>query len=214
MNTLLLIAASCFLCYFVPAVIFWESLFHRVWSLALLCLPLSIIALYHPPLSDYTLPILIFTILDFMLSVALSPVQIILYPREDDGTDPSALKIINDEAVQTKIYAEFVPPSLVYSCSLPRLIRVLAFSIIVVHGLASKLGTAWDSCKHAQDTDTTPAPKLMWLYDFLPKEKLNARILLFNHNTRWQTNAVSKSLKDYGKDLLRALRRVRQTPEV
>jgi len=215
MNPLLLIAASCFLFYLVPAVIFWDSLFHRVWSLALVCLPLSIVALCHPPLSDYTLPILIFTILDFVLSVALSPVQTILYPGEDDGTNYSALMIINDEAVQTMISAEFVPPSIIYSCTLPRLIRVLAFSIIVVHDLASNPGTTWDSRKHAQDTDTTnPHPRVMWLRDFLPKENLNARILLFNHNTRWQSNAVSKSLKDHGKDLLRALRRVRQTPEV
>jgi hypothetical protein len=54
----------------------------------------------------------------------------------------------------------------------------------------------------------------MWLRDFLPKEDLNARILLFNHNTRWQTNAVSKTLKDHGNDLLGALRVVRQAPEV
>jgi endonuclease/exonuclease/phosphatase (EEP) superfamily protein YafD len=119
MNTLLLIAASCFLCYFVPATIFWDSLFHRVWSLALLCLPLSIVALYHPPLSDYTLPILIFTILDFVLSVALSPAQAILYPREDDGTSYSALKIINYETVQTRISAEFVPPSLIIPVHFP-----------------------------------------------------------------------------------------------
>jgi hypothetical protein len=54
----------------------------------------------------------------------------------------------------------------------------------------------------------------MWLRDFLPKEILNARILLFNHNTRWRTNAVSKTLKDHGDDLLRALRSVSKTPEV
>jgi hypothetical protein len=54
----------------------------------------------------------------------------------------------------------------------------------------------------------------MWLRDFLPEGNLNARIMAFNHNTGWQTNAVSKSLDDHGDDLGRALRRVRQTPEV
>jgi hypothetical protein len=54
----------------------------------------------------------------------------------------------------------------------------------------------------------------MWLRDLLPEEKLNARIMTFNHNTSWQRNAVSKSLKDHGEDLLRALCWVRQKPEV
>jgi len=54
----------------------------------------------------------------------------------------------------------------------------------------------------------------MWLRDFLPEEDLNARIMTFNHNTQWEGNALSKSLHHHGDDLLRALRRVRQTPEV
>lgn len=38
--------------------------------------------------------------------------------------------------------------------------------------------------------------------------------MAFNHNSAWETNALSKSLQEYGDDLLRALRRVRQTAEV
>jgi hypothetical protein len=38
--------------------------------------------------------------------------------------------------------------------------------------------------------------------------------MTFNHNTRWETNALAKSLEDYGQDLLRALAEVRQTAEV
>ena len=53
----------------------------------------------------------------------------------------------------------------------------------------------------------------MWLRDFLPKEGLNARIMAFNHNTAWETGALSKSLQDYGQDLLRALGQVRLTDE-
>ncbi|KAH0538071.1 hypothetical protein FGG08_005333 [Glutinoglossum americanum] len=37
--------------------------------------------------------------------------------------------------------------------------------------------------------------------------------MAFNHNTKWEAGALSKSLREYGDDLLRALRRVRQTPE-
>jgi hypothetical protein len=117
MHALLLIPTSCLLCYFGAAVIFWDSLFHRVWSVALLFLYLSIAALYFPPLSGYTLPFFIFTILDFALCVALSPAQIILHPREDDNTNHSALKIINDGAVQTMISAEFVPPPAILNTS-------------------------------------------------------------------------------------------------
>jgi len=54
----------------------------------------------------------------------------------------------------------------------------------------------------------------MWLRDFLPKANLNARIMAFNHSTAWEANAFSKSLQEYGDDLLRALRRVRQRAEV
>lgn len=38
--------------------------------------------------------------------------------------------------------------------------------------------------------------------------------MAFNHNTRWEDNALNKSLSDHGDDLVRALGRVRQTPEV
>lgn len=54
----------------------------------------------------------------------------------------------------------------------------------------------------------------MWLREFLPEDLPNTRVMAFNHNTRWEANALSKSLQDYGEDLLRALRRKRQTPEV
>ncbi|KAK4957786.1 hypothetical protein LTR66_013240 [Elasticomyces elasticus] len=53
----------------------------------------------------------------------------------------------------------------------------------------------------------------VWLRDFLPEEGLHARIMAFNHNTAWQANAIAKSLQDHGEDLVRALRRVRKTPE-
>jgi hypothetical protein len=113
MNTNLLIAAF----VYCLLAIFWDSLFHRVWSFALLCLSLSLFALYHPLLFDYNLPSWIFTILVFSLSVALSPASVILYhilcSREDDGTTYRPFEIIVDEADQTRISAEFVPPSLI-----------------------------------------------------------------------------------------------------
>lgn len=37
---------------------------------------------------------------------------------------------------------------------------------------------------------------------------------MFNHNTAWEANALSKSLDDYGEDLLGALCDARTTDEV
>lgn len=54
----------------------------------------------------------------------------------------------------------------------------------------------------------------MWLRDLLPDDCRDARIMAFNHNTGWETNALSKSLRDHGSDLLQALQIVRQSPEV
>lgn len=56
----------------------------------------------------------------------------------------------------------------------------------------------------------------MWLRDFLPKEKglEKARIMTFNHNSAWQVNALSKSLLDYGNDLLSLLKDERRKIEV
>ena len=105
-------------------------------------------------------------------------------------------------------------------------------SIVAVHGLGSTPKTAWESRKRVQQARelanppdaTCPQaghkhsrvnePNPNWLRDFLPAEKLGARIMAFNHNTAWKANALSKSLEDYGQDLLRALSEVRLTDEV
>lgn len=51
----------------------------------------------------------------------------------------------------------------------------------------------------------------MWLRDFLAKERdLNARIMAFNHNTSWRSDALDKSLHDHGDDLIQALRVARE----
>ena len=65
---------------------------------------------------------------------------------------------------------------------------------------------------HEPSRVDTPYPN--WLRDFLPMENLGARIMTFNHNTAWESNALSKSLEDCGQDLLRALGEVRSTEKV
>ncbi|KAI9855300.1 MAG: hypothetical protein M1813_009839 [Trichoglossum hirsutum] len=96
--------------------------------------------------------------------------------------------------------------------------------IVAVHGLGALPKTTWGwrqrahqimpACPPAANERSKlnkPGPN--WLRDFLPTEDLNARIMTFNHNTAWGPNALTKSLEDYGQDLLRALDEVRSTKE-
>lgn len=116
MASLLMIVALFLFCYLIVALTYWDSLFHRVWSFALFSLLLSTIGLFYLPLSTHTTPLLsIFTFLIFVLCVALSPVQSILYPTEVDDTNDRALEIIwpttiDDGASQGTIFAESVLP--------------------------------------------------------------------------------------------------------
>ncbi|UKZ68716.1 uncharacterized protein TrAtP1_009739 [Trichoderma atroviride] len=51
----------------------------------------------------------------------------------------------------------------------------------------------------------------MWLRDFLPLDALQARVLVYYHNSGWQAHALGMSLRDYGQDLLTSIEGVRQT---
>lgn len=78
-------------------------------------------------------------------------------------------------------------------------------SIVYVHGLDSNPQTT---------TESRSSEKVSWVRDLLPKDDLNCRIMAFNHDTRWKSNALSKSLKDLGDDLIHALASKRETLEV
>jgi len=92
-------------------------------------------------------------------------------------------------------------------------------SLVAVHGLGSSPETAWAY-------DTSPTPKAargkhpnrtigpMWLRDFLPRKELNVRVIVYYHNSGWQSNALGMELRDYGRDLLQHLERLRKTTEV
>jgi hypothetical protein len=95
----------------------------------------------------------------------------------------------------------------------------LADSIIAVHGLGSNPDTAWQSRTSVPlESSSDPATHPIWLRDFLPqdlqKDGLRVRVMAFNHNTRWKAGALSKSLEDYGQDLLRELAEKRRSVEV
>ena len=113
-------------------------------------------------------------------------------------------------------------------------------SIVAVHGLASNPKTTWGPRGNKRvwfdwmqdllrapastlwaprnqsqsDDERAPIPNGNWLRDLLPKDLPNARIICFNHDTSYQAYALSKSLHDYGKDLLRQLGTVRSEEEV
>jgi hypothetical protein len=66
--------------YFIWAIVFSDSFFHRIWSLALTLLEASVLILPHlwPSWSAYYL--ILFIIIDFILCVVLSPLQRFIFP--------------------------------------------------------------------------------------------------------------------------------------
>jgi hypothetical protein len=99
--------------YLVWAVVLSESLFHRVWSLALFLLLLSTTLIYSLPLSGYTILLSVFAVLDGLLCVALSPAQAVFHQTKNGDQNDRALEIfpsksINDGAPPMTILAESV----------------------------------------------------------------------------------------------------------
>lgn len=88
-------------------------------------------------------------------------------------------------------------------------------SIVAVHGLASDPLTTWRAYPETKGHDDGSNNAPMWLKDFLPHEDgIKIRVFAFNHNTAWKYDALTKSLRDHGEDLLSALRLIRQGEEV
>lgn len=81
--------------------------------------------------------------------------------------------------------------------------------------LRALVSTLWAPRNQSQSDDKrAPIHNGNWLCDYLLKDLPNARIICFNHDTSYQAYALSKSLHDYGKDLLRQLGTVRSEEEV
>ncbi|KAK6336188.1 hypothetical protein TWF696_001751 [Orbilia brochopaga] len=191
--------------YVVWAAVVSNSLFHRVWSFALLCSIVSANVLLTSPISTTTIPLAVFAILSVWLSFALSPIpgiwESLAEAPEPSEWDHKIIEVINPEPE-------------IGTQDGPLQSNILA-DIVAVHDLGTNPRTTWQSPKASkQDGEESPSSKPMWLRDFLPREKgLNARVIIFNHNSAWETHALNKSLHDHGGDLLFALRRVRQTDE-
>ncbi|CAG8078910.1 unnamed protein product [Penicillium salamii] len=164
--------------YLLWAIFLSETLFHRVWSLTLFSLSCLIDLFFSLPTFSIQLWLLI--TLNLLIFVALSPLQVFLFPGSVRQKEERLTTFPSGNASQDDFLAD----------------------IVFVHGLASNPKTA---------TEARSSTKLSWIRDFLPKENINCRIMAFNHDTRFASNALSKSLKDLGDDLIRALRYKRQT---
>ncbi|KAF8523952.1 hypothetical protein BU17DRAFT_85441 [Hysterangium stoloniferum] len=190
------------------------SLFHRINSLALLSFLFLTHQLSNLPISADTIPFYILDFAIFVLCVALSPAQVLLFRREAPDRKKTAITTYrpNGNSPSPDGHSE----------------NTIDVDIVAVHGLASNPETTWESRKPSQspsvpgttaaaahDPSSNPeiTPKLSWLRDVLPNDILNARIMNFSHNTAWQGNSLSKSLHDHADDLLRALEWERRTPE-
>ena len=100
--------------YLGLAIVVWNSLFHRVWSVALLLLLFLTTLLYLRAVPKYDILLFISAILVFVVCFSLSPVQVIFSHaktgyRTDRSLEIFSGKGINDAASQAPIVVEWVP---------------------------------------------------------------------------------------------------------
>ncbi|PWY83619.1 hypothetical protein BO70DRAFT_379376 [Aspergillus heteromorphus CBS 117.55] len=161
-------------------------IFDRIWNFVLLSLLVLATILLNFRTTGYTFHLSILLLLDFGAFLVLSPAQVLLFSRKPDDRNLDSLEIIQPEPDRFSEQG--------------RKTKILV-DIVAVHGLASNPKTTWKQ----GDND--------WLRDFLPRESIPARIMAFNHNTAWESDALTKTLYDHGCDLLRVLARARRTRE-
>ncbi|PYH94026.1 hypothetical protein BO71DRAFT_380246 [Aspergillus ellipticus CBS 707.79] len=163
-----------------------SAIFDRVWNFALLTLLVLATVLFNFSTKGYTIYISGLIFLNLSALLVLSPAQNMLFSRKPKDRNLESLEIIRSEPEGSSEQDGQ---------------KEILIDIVAVHGLASNAKTTWKHGKHD------------WLRDFLPQENIPARIMAFNHNTAWESDALTKTLYDHGNDLLRALDRVRLTPE-
>ena len=108
MLTLLITALSLYLAW---AATLSESLFHRVWSTALLLFSLLTPAIFSSSVSVSTVPFAVLDLLIFALCIALSPAQLLLHPATSGNQKAKALDTLfpkSDEDRRESLFIEFV----------------------------------------------------------------------------------------------------------
>ncbi|KAI9857892.1 MAG: hypothetical protein M1813_008007 [Trichoglossum hirsutum] len=183
-----------------------NSFFNQVlgFSLSLFLVLLISLIYYQPaPTEAYFLRVLVFSLAVFCVRL-LPLVQWLLNSRSSNTRHREGLEVFPSERDDSERDEDSQ--------------RLFCADIIAVHGLGSNPDTTWQSrttvpLEGSSDQEIYP----IWLRDFLPqdlqKDGFRVRVMAFNHNTRWKTNALNKSLEDYGQDLLRELAEKRRSVE-
>ncbi|KAI5848526.1 hypothetical protein DFP73DRAFT_629907 [Morchella snyderi] len=118
-----------------------------------------------------------------LIVFALSPAQLLLLFILKNGTKPKTGIVVHHPKSKDNI-------------------EKIHVDIVAVHGLGSNPDWAWT---HGSGT--------MWLKDLLPGCFPNARIMAFNHNSKWNRDSPVKSIEHCGKELLDNLNLVRKGVE-
>ena len=88
-----------------------DSLFHRVWSIALFLVSLLTAAIFNWPVSVSTVPLAVLDLLVFALYITLSPAQLLLHPAKAVDQKDKALDTLfpkSDENKRESLFIKFV----------------------------------------------------------------------------------------------------------
>ena len=107
MPTLLTTALSLYLAW---AAALSDSLFHRVWSIALFLFSLVTAAISNSPVSVSTVPLAVLDLLIFALCIALSPAQLLFHPAKSVDQKDKALDTLfpKSDEERESLFTEFV----------------------------------------------------------------------------------------------------------
>jgi hypothetical protein len=114
------ILTTCLVSYLIWAVVLSDSLFHRLWSLSLFSLFLLSLIIYTLPVSTYTIPLSLLALVNFLLCIALSPLQVFFRPPGSiyEGQErltiyfPNNTCSTNNEDSKDALFVECVPRAL------------------------------------------------------------------------------------------------------
>ena len=108
-SPLLGLAFPVLLLYATWAVMLSDSLFHRVWSLALSLLMSLASQLFNEPFSASSIPLALLVLVVFAACIILSPAQLLFFHTKMIRSKREALKIF-DPGNEVDHLVEFVPP--------------------------------------------------------------------------------------------------------
>lgn len=109
----LVLATTLLILYLVWAVVLSDSLFHRIFSLALFALLVLTSLICTLPLATYTIPLSIVAFLDLVLCVALSPAQAIFHRSRANDLHRRSLEVFSPDSTSNGVLEEAIMAELV-----------------------------------------------------------------------------------------------------